>query len=113
MLCKQQEIIPGDYGIRTESSCGANYISEYCNIQENSSSDLGDGIALRSLNGAGTVFDWETSQVEQDPGVGRSGLFRNSAAYCVDSIPSEATHQITDASARLQALRHYSPAAFN
>lgn len=55
-----QEII----GFEPELSWGANHISEYCNIQEQLGSD---GIALCGLNGVGTVFDWETSQVEQDP----------------------------------------------
>ena len=62
-----QEII----AFETESSWGAKSISEYCNIQEQLGSDLGDGIALRRLDGVGTVFDWETSQVEQDSRVGR------------------------------------------
>ena len=59
-------------GFEQESSWGANYISEYCNIQEQLGSDLGDGIALRRLNGVGTVCDRETSQAEQDFGGGRT-----------------------------------------
>ena len=58
-------------GFEPESSWGENYISEYCNIQQQLGSYLGDGTALRRLNGVGTVFDGETSQVEQDPGIGR------------------------------------------
>ncbi|KAM0805328.1 hypothetical protein BDR22DRAFT_832189 [Usnea florida] len=82
-----QEII----GFKPELSWGANYISEYCNIQEQLGSDLGDGIEPGRLNSAGTVFD--------------------SSAYFVDSKPSQATYQIKDASAGLEALRHPSPAA--
>ena len=59
-------------GFEPESSWGANDISEYCNIQEQLGSDLGHGIALRRLNGVGTVYDWEASQAEQDPGGGRT-----------------------------------------
>ena len=58
-------------GFETESSWGVKCISEYCNFQEQLGSDLGDGIALRRLDEVGVVFDWETTQVEQDSRVGR------------------------------------------
>ena len=54
-------------GREPELSSGSNYISEYCNIQEQLHISIRYEIALRRLNWVGTVFDWETSQMEQDP----------------------------------------------
>ena len=52
---------------------GANYISEYCNIQDQLDDIVGDeATALRRLGRwEGTIVDWEQAQVEDEPCVGR------------------------------------------
>lgn len=56
---------------------GGNYISEYCNIQDQMDSYFkDDATALRRLGRwDGTVFDWEQAVVEQDPCFGRRQPF--------------------------------------
>ena len=54
-------------GSEPEYSCGSNYISEYCNIRDQLDTSNRSGTALRRRIWVGTVFDWETGQVVQDP----------------------------------------------
>lgn len=54
-------------GSEPEFSCGSNYISEYCNIQGQLDISIRSETALRRRIWVGTVFDWETGQVVQDP----------------------------------------------
>ena len=54
-------------GVEPEFSCGSNYISEYCNIQNQMPISIRRLIHLRQRNWVGRVFDWEAGQVEQDP----------------------------------------------
>ncbi len=56
---------------------GANYISEYCNIQDQMDDIYGDDAwALRRLGRwEGTIFDWEQAEVQYDPCFGRKQPF--------------------------------------
>ena len=56
---------------------GSNYISEYCNIQDQMDEFFQeDATALRRLGRwEGTIFDWGQAQVEQDPCIGRKQPF--------------------------------------
>ena len=54
-------------GFQPEFSCGSNYISEYCNIQEQLHKSIPHHARLRRRNWVGRIFDWETGQVEQTP----------------------------------------------
>lgn len=56
---------------------GSNYISEYCNIQDQMDEFFqDDATALRRLGRwEGTIFDWEQAEVEQDPCFGRKQPF--------------------------------------
>lgn len=56
---------------------GSNYISEYCNIQDQMDVFFpDDAIALRRLGPwEGTIFDWERAQVVEDPCLGRRHPF--------------------------------------
>lgn len=56
---------------------GGNYISEYCNIQDQMDDFLRDDSTalLRLGRWEGTVFDWERAVVEQDPCIGRRQPF--------------------------------------
>ena len=55
-------------GFQPEFSCGSNYISEYCNIQDQLPISIRHHhIRLRRRNWVGGIFDWETGHVEQGP----------------------------------------------
>ena len=56
---------------------GSNYISEYCNIQDQMDDLLlYDATALRRLGRwEGTVFDWDQAEVEEEPCIGRKQPF--------------------------------------
>ena len=64
------------FGFEPEVYQGSNYVSEYCNIQDQMDGVCSDeAIALRRLRRwEGTVFDWERAEVEQDPCFGRRQL---------------------------------------
>ena len=64
------------FGYEPEVYEGSNYVSEYCNIQDQMDGVLSDdAIALRRLRRwEGTIFDWERAEVEQDPCFGRRQL---------------------------------------
>ena len=56
---------------------GSNYISEYCNIQDQIDEVYGDvATALRRLGyWEGTIFDWQQAKVLDDPCIGRKQPF--------------------------------------
>lgn len=61
------------FGVRPMVYEGSNYISEYCNIQDQMDDlFLDHATALRRLGRwEGTMFDWERAEVEHDPCFGR------------------------------------------
>lgn len=64
------------FGFRPEVHEGSNYISEYCNLQDQVDALLDDAEALRRLGRwEGTIFDWDQAGVEQDPCIGRKHPF--------------------------------------
>ena len=54
-------------GRQPEFTCGSNYISEYCNIQDELHLSIPHYVTLRRRHWVGTVFDWETGHVEHGP----------------------------------------------
>lgn len=62
------------FGVEPMAHEGANYISEYCNIQDQMDNlCLYEASALRRLGlWNGTIFEWQRAGVEDDPCVGRS-----------------------------------------
>lgn len=61
------------FGLEPEVTDGANYVTEYCNIQEQMDDLIGDdATALRRLGRwEGLVYDWEKALIEDEPCVGR------------------------------------------
>lgn len=66
-----------NFGAEPEVYKGSNYISEYCNIQDQVDDIFhDDATALRRLGRwEGTIFDWKRAEVEQDPCIGRKQPF--------------------------------------
>ena len=73
------------FGFEPEINKGGNYISEYCNIQDQMDAFFpDDATALRRLGRwEGTVFDWVLAGVEHEPCIGRRQPF-DFSAYLVD-----------------------------
>lgn len=73
------------FGFEPEINKGGNYISEYCNIQDQMDVFFpDDATALRRLGRwEGTVFDWVLAGVEHEPCIGRRQPF-DFSAYLVD-----------------------------
>ena len=68
------------FGFEPQLYEGSNYISEYCNIQDQMDEVFDvDATALRRLGPwRGTILDWEQAKVYEDPCIGRKQPFGSS-----------------------------------